>query len=68
MSDSTIHPDSAERKRFWIWLVAALLALIFLFGVVKWRAEQEDPTRSQGVFGQDSLSEQCMHANSGTAA
>ena len=43
MSDSTIHPDAAERKRFWIWLVAALLALLLLFWVVKWTNRQAAP-------------------------
>ncbi len=36
MSASTIDPDAAERKRLWIWLVAAVLALVLFFAVLNW--------------------------------
>ena len=38
MNASVIGPDAANRKRFWLWLVAALLAIAFLLLILGWTA------------------------------
>ncbi len=43
MSENVIRSDEADRRRFWAWLVAALVALAFLFGVMRWAARQVTP-------------------------
>lgn len=36
-----------DRRPFWVWLLAALLAIAFLLAVMKWTAHQEAaPSRS----------------------
>ncbi len=46
MRGSAITSEEAGRRRLWFWLVAALLALLLLFGVLKWTATVEAPASS----------------------
>ena len=45
MNASVIGPDAANRKRFWLWLVAALLAIAFLLLILRWTS----PTTTSGL-------------------
>lgn len=38
MGDNILSPDESERRRFWLWLLAALLALALLLGILRWAA------------------------------
>ena len=38
MGDRTLAGEETGRKRLWFWLLAALLALLFLLAVLKWTA------------------------------
>ena len=33
---SDVQTDSSGRKTVWLWLLAAVIALAFLFAVVRW--------------------------------
>jgi len=46
MGASAIRGEEAGQKRLWFWLLAALLALLLLFGVLKWTAPVEAPSSS----------------------
>lgn len=46
MRGSAITNEEPGRKRVWFWLLAALLALLLLFAVLKWTAPVEAPSSS----------------------
>ena len=50
MTECAIRSDATERRRFWLWLVAALVALAFLLGVIKWTARQGIEPHSSGAL------------------
>lgn len=46
MQHSAFAGEKAARTRLWFWLMAALLALLFLFAVLKWTGRPEPPLSS----------------------
>ena len=50
MGESTADTGSSERRRLWVWLVAALLALLLFILVIKWTARQGAQSRAPNVL------------------
>lgn len=49
MSAGAVHPEADERRLFWLWLIAALLALALLVGIICWTADQHGLPSTKSV-------------------